>query len=267
MNAPMGLAGVIVCWHRYEAAASGRLSGDMESMTIESNEFKKKPKTQRRPNHVRTRTSKRAVLKSARKLFVRKGYRRTTMDEIARSAGLSKGGIYFHFDDKLSILRDLLGQFSEQIEPVLNEMRDEQVDPKARLIAYHNWISRKARTDPEELLLPIPIYNEFLGEAGIIPEILELHYNAMTAALQTVFADGQALGIFTSRSSPHNLAVIIMALQDGILLQWLRRQDEIDGESLVRALRHFILQGSALLSDETGSPLLADGKLNTKSDN
>ena len=237
-------------------------------MTTEGEELDKKPRTKkRRPNHVRTRMSKQAVLKAAHKLFVRKGYRRTTMDNIANSAGISKGGIYFHFDDKLSILGDLLGQFSEQIEPVLNDMRDEQVDPKVRLIAYHNWISRKARTDPEELLLPISIYNEFLGEEGSIPETLELHYNAMTAALQTVFAAGQKQGVFTSPSSPHSLAVIVMALQDGILLQWLRHQTKIDGESLVRALRQFILQGSGVLLDETGSSSLADDNRNIKSEN
>ncbi|MDK9699626.1 MAG: TetR/AcrR family transcriptional regulator [bacterium] len=44
------------------------------------------------------------ILDAAMSLFVEQGYENTSVDEIARSAGLSKGAIYWYFKSKLEIL-------------------------------------------------------------------------------------------------------------------------------------------------------------------
>jgi AcrR family transcriptional regulator len=198
----------------------------------------------RTPNQQRARVSKRSILRAARRLFVRKGYRGTTIDDISRAAKLSKGAIYFHFKDKLSILRELLDDFAKHIEPVLVTIRDEGVDPRTRLVNYIHWVSREASKDPEAMLLPIPISIEFIRERGAIPDMLSEHYFAMRNGLEGVFADGQAKGVFTDKSNARDLAAIVIALQDGILLEWLRRRDQFDGEQLVRTLRKFVLEAT-----------------------
>ena len=53
-------------------------------------------------------TRKEQLLDSARTLFVKKGYRATSTEEIARNAGLTKGALYFHFKKKEDILFELI---------------------------------------------------------------------------------------------------------------------------------------------------------------
>ncbi len=48
------------------------------------------------------------ILMAARTCFLEKGYFATKMDAIAQESGLSKGGIYFHFDSKREIFRALV---------------------------------------------------------------------------------------------------------------------------------------------------------------
>ena len=48
------------------------------------------------------------LLTAARRLFVRKGYRGTTTEEIAAAAGVTKGAVYFHFARKEDILLEIL---------------------------------------------------------------------------------------------------------------------------------------------------------------
>src|SRR5690554_7577586 len=43
------------------------------------------------------------ILEAAMECFIRNGYAHTRVDDIAREAGLSKGGIYFHFPSKRDI--------------------------------------------------------------------------------------------------------------------------------------------------------------------
>lgn len=65
------------------------------------------------------------LLDSARKLFVKKGFRMTSTEEIARNAGLTKGALYFHFKKKEDILFELIKKnwehsdaaFSDQLKP------------------------------------------------------------------------------------------------------------------------------------------------------
>jgi AcrR family transcriptional regulator len=52
------------------------------------------------------------VLDAALKLFAHRGYRATTMRDIADAAKVSTGAVYHHFPDKETIFRTLLEEFS-----------------------------------------------------------------------------------------------------------------------------------------------------------
>ena len=48
------------------------------------------------------------ILESALSLIVTRGFNATTVDDIAKNAGLTKGAIYFHFENKTAMLLALL---------------------------------------------------------------------------------------------------------------------------------------------------------------
>jgi AcrR family transcriptional regulator len=54
-----------------------------------------------------------AVLDAARLLFVQDGYEATSMDDIARSSRVSKGAVYYHFDDKQQLFAELFRSAQE----------------------------------------------------------------------------------------------------------------------------------------------------------
>ena len=60
----------------------------------------------------RSERSRRHVLDAALHLFSRRGYRATTVRDIADEARVSTGNVYHHFPDKESIFRTLLDEFS-----------------------------------------------------------------------------------------------------------------------------------------------------------
>jgi AcrR family transcriptional regulator len=63
------------------------------------------------PRHARAEQSRRQVLDAALRLFSRRGYRATTVRDIADEAGVSTGNVYHHFEDKEQIFRTLLDEF------------------------------------------------------------------------------------------------------------------------------------------------------------
>lgn len=55
------------------------------------------------PAEVRGKTA--AILDAAQQLFAAFGFRRTSMDDIARAAGVAKGTLYLYFDGKEAVFR------------------------------------------------------------------------------------------------------------------------------------------------------------------
>jgi AcrR family transcriptional regulator len=60
----------------------------------------------------RSERSRRNVLDAALQLFAHRGYRATTVRDIADAAKVSTGNVYHHFPDKETIFRTLLDEFS-----------------------------------------------------------------------------------------------------------------------------------------------------------
>src|SRR5713101_5035960 len=52
-------------------------------------------------------------LQVAIRLFAERGYQRTTMDDVAEAAGVTKGAVYWHFPSKDDLLLALLKQLKE----------------------------------------------------------------------------------------------------------------------------------------------------------
>jgi AcrR family transcriptional regulator len=52
--------------------------------------------------------ARKKMISVAKKLFFKTGYVNTTMDEIAQKAGISKGAIYLHFDNKADLFVSLM---------------------------------------------------------------------------------------------------------------------------------------------------------------
>src|SRR6184192_4435547 len=73
----------------------------------------------RKPRAERPEPSRKQLVRAAIDCFARLGYQGTSIDRIARDAGVTKGAVYYHFRDKEELLfdavKDRVGGFEKQI--------------------------------------------------------------------------------------------------------------------------------------------------------
>ncbi|NYJ01195.1 AcrR family transcriptional regulator [Nocardioides thalensis] len=67
------------------------------------------------PTTVEARTRRTELLAIAAQLFADKGFRNTTVRDIADAAGILSGSLYHHFDSKESMVDEILSTFQEEL--------------------------------------------------------------------------------------------------------------------------------------------------------
>lgn len=104
-----------------------RLEDAMRAMAIEG--------VDREPTDPKTR-KRRRVLEAATESFIKHGYKRSSVDDIARAAGVSKGAVYLYFKSKADLLIHAAAfekiKAREKLMPIL----DPGLGPDARLRLY-----------------------------------------------------------------------------------------------------------------------------------
>ncbi|WP_050931509.1 TetR family transcriptional regulator C-terminal domain-containing protein [Aestuariivita boseongensis] len=115
------------------------------------------------------------ILEAALDVFSTHGFRGSTVDQIAKEAGLSKPNLLYYFPSKEAIHASLLEQMLDTWLDPLREM-DPEGDPLEEVLAY---VARKleiSRTYPRESRL---FANEILQGAPRIGEVLSTDLKAL----------------------------------------------------------------------------------------
>jgi AcrR family transcriptional regulator len=102
----------------------------------------------RRTQAQRRASTRRALLDAARSLFAEKGYHGTAAEEIVGRAGLTRGALYHHFEDKRDLFRVVVDEMEGEIDEEIEAAERAQPGlPEAVMAGYRAFID--AVLDPE----------------------------------------------------------------------------------------------------------------------
>ena len=201
-------------------------------------------------NQDRRQASTEAVCSAALELFVAQGYEYTSISQIAARAGLTKGAVYFYFKDKAELLERLLDDANQvSFRSIIDAMQLHAGSPKRQLVSFVNKTAAVGVEHREHMLLPVLMAVEFAGSAQPVARTVRQIYADWTAALESVVKEGQSTGDIEPSLDPSGTAIALVALVDGLLLQWHRLHQEIDGPRLARTARQMVMSAVAAKGD------------------
>lgn len=165
-----------------------------------------------------------SILDAAEQLFAEQGVSRTTLQHIATAAGVTRGAIYWHFDDKVALFNAMMDRVVMPLEAALALLdRCGAEDPLQDLRDYMLAALRTTVEDPRarRVFEIAALKMELVGEldAARIRRRQSLE-GWMTRAERRI---GQAAGRGQVRKDvdPRAAALAMWSLVDGLIRNWL----------------------------------------------
>ncbi len=107
-----------------------------------------KKEKERRTQAERRAATRLALLDAARSAFAERGYHGAAAEEIVRRAGLTRGALYHHFEDKKDLFRAVVDEMEGEIDKKIEEAERAQSGlPEAVMAGYRVFLD--AALDPE----------------------------------------------------------------------------------------------------------------------
>jgi AcrR family transcriptional regulator len=154
------------------------------------------------------------ILDALARLITRWGYGKTTVDDVAREAGVAKGTVYLHWPTKGAMLQALIEREEQQWNAVVFERM--AADPRNGTISstYRHALALAKESPLLRALLTQD--HDALGEWTRSPQIRAREYRRMEA-MHALIRGMRALGLMRTDIAVEVQAYLIAALTYGIL--------------------------------------------------
>ena len=190
--------------------------------------------------------TRRQIIDAARCVFHECGVSRTTMEKVAHVAGVSRGAVYWHFENKAALFFAMRDDSTRELDEVRATLISPDIpDPLDAIERSLLEFIGIMETDPlvrqtfEIMSLRCEYVDEF---AGVLQELNKPCLDFL-ARLKTVYANAAELGKLRPGLDPEALAYDTLTFTTGLFNNWLAASD---GDDLRRRTHDMIRSHVAL---------------------
>lgn len=179
------------------------------------------------------------IIKSAYEAISAQGYNNFTLDDIARNAGLSKGGVLHYFKSKEDILIYLLEQIYILIKKNINKRAAKYRTPERRMRAIVIGFIITAKRHPAFYTVLVDFWAQIPTNSRV-KQINDNIYHRLCEEVIEVIEDGINQGVFVpvnSRQAAHAIVAMVM----NIAIQWTFNQQLYNIDHLAKTCMKMIM--------------------------
>lgn len=183
-----------------------------------------------------------SLIQAARSVFSTYGYKKTTMEDIAKNVGMAKSSLYYYFKNKEEIFEKVIIYEAEMLKGALSQVFEKYHDPKQRL---SNYILVRMKTFKELSNYYNAIFNKDLAHFKFIEQIRITYDQEEIATLEKILSEGIRLEVFKLENTSLASTAIFTAIKGlEVPLFWKNKYLDIDKrvEDLLKILFYGILK-------------------------
>lgn len=169
------------------------------------------------------------------------GYHNFSMQDVARTAGVSKGIIHYYFLNKDELMMSVLDKVAGDIEGVLATEMQSLTDARRKLEVFIDVCFDIVRSTKEYYQVNMDFWTQ-INQKDDVRKVIARHYAKFRESAAVIIREGVASGVFR-QVEPKEYASYVIAVIDGLSLQWLFEEATFDYESIIKKAGKLLLEG------------------------
>ena len=156
--------------------------------------------------------AKSKIVEAARMIFAKKGYHDSTMDDIAKEVGVSKGAIYSYFKSKEDILKETYLQTHQTLRTIINKAC-EKTDLAQALEEVYSMVTERYKGNLHRHFEQVAL----ASRDPVIKKIIMDDYQRDVETVQTFVEEKMKEGLMRTDVEAQTLAELFTALFMGTM--------------------------------------------------
>lgn len=163
------------------------------------------------------------IVEAAVRLFATRGYHAATLDEVAKSAGYTKGAVYYHFATKEQLLLEVLKTIERRsIDRTISALKEYPKDFRRQLETFVKCQTGWAGRHPDDLAIIMTMSIDFVAKPSPVRTQVLRHYRKIEKVLTRILEEGKRSGEFEADLNVNDTVLSLMGVHDGNMLLWYR---------------------------------------------
>ncbi len=187
-----------------------------------------------------------SILDAAEKLFVEQGVSRTTLQHIATAAGVTRGAIYWHFDDKGALFNAMMERAILPLEAEMQVLDQvESDDPLVDLRNHMLAVLDRTVNDPgaRRVFEIATLKVEFVGEMDAVRQRRQDNLANWKSRAERRIRLAIDKGLISRDIDPARVALGLWTMIDGLIRNWMFDPQDFDLLALGKCVIDPYLEG------------------------
>lgn len=190
------------------------------------------------------------LLDAAEQVFHEKGVSSATLNDIAAAAGVTRGAVYWHFNNKVDVFNAMVDRVRQPIRQMIDAIVDEETaDPLGRLVEKIVFLMREIQENPHYRRVMGILYHkcEFTDSNGEYQVFYHEWVTRARVTLTRILDNARQKGQLPADIDIGLSFLAVHVTFNGLMHSWLLAPDRFDLHEEARRLFHatfFMLQSS-----------------------
>lgn len=185
---------------------------------------------------------RRKIMEAAIKVFAERGFERTRITDVARRAGTAYGLVYYYFENKERLLKDILKENWAEFLHVINEVNKEKKEFKKKVEDITLFLVKIYSQFPE--LLKVVVL-EYSRSPRLSDKDVRDYLDHAVDAMENVVKEAQKKGEIKKSINPFIASLVFFGIIDAVFtiatMSGGKMSDDV--ESVARGVLHIYLNG------------------------
>ena len=180
------------------------------------------------------------IVRATVECITKHGYHNFSMQDVARTAGVSKGIIHYYFLNKDDLMMSVLDRVAGDIETLIAADMESITSPVEKLKIFMSVSFDIVRGTKEYYQVNMDFWTQ-INQKKEVRQVISRHYAKFRDSCARVIEEGVRMGVFKN-VNPHHQASLIIATIDGVSLQWLFDETVYDYDEMVKTASQQLLE-------------------------